>query len=50
MFWKNRKHSSGGNNAQALEPLKRLSNAQVPKVLKQSSRTCQNMADLFHEY
>lgn len=41
---------SGGNNAQALEPLKHLSNAQVPEVLKRSSPTCQNMADLFHEY
>ncbi|KAL6323938.1 hypothetical protein AAG906_006208 [Vitis piasezkii] len=38
MFWKNRKRSSGGNYAQALEPLKRLSNAQVPKELAAKER------------
>ena len=56
LFWKNRRHSSGGNNTQALKLLKRLSNTQVPEALEQSvstlarsSQICQNMIKYFLE-
>ena len=50
MFWKNKGRYSDGNNAQPLEPLKCLSNAQRwLSVLKQSSKICQNMTKFIFE-
>ena len=54
LFWQNRRHSSVGNNTQALKLLKHLSNTQVPESLERwvstlarSSRICQNMIKYF---